>query len=88
MGSGDGASDEYVGLEVLSNQAQSLVAQRHVGLCQLAQAVVLTPHDLRGALDLAKLAETRLRRLGAMLEADRAGELVAELTIRDRARTL
>lgn len=76
------AGDAYVALEQLSDRAESLTAQRHVGLCLLAQAEVLAPHDLRGALDHARLGETQLRVLGASLEADRAAELIARLTLR------
>lgn len=76
------ASDDYVALEQLSESAEQLSARRHVGLCLLAQAKVLAPHDLRGALDHARLGEAQLRVLGAKLEADRAGELIARLTLR------
>ena len=76
------ASDDYVALEQLSDRAEALSAQRHVGLCLLAQAEVLAPHDQRGALDHARLGEAQLRVLGARLEADRASELIARLTLR------
>ncbi|KIG12953.1 serine/threonine protein kinase [Enhygromyxa salina] len=76
------AGDDYVALEQLSEAAEKLSARRHVGLCLLAQAKVLAPHDLRGALDHARLGEAQLRVLGAKLEADRAGELIARLTLR------
>ncbi|MCA9701024.1 MAG: hypothetical protein KC431_26090, partial [Myxococcales bacterium] len=80
------AGDDYVALQQLANRAETLLAQRHLGLCQLAQAQVLAPHDVRGALDHARLSEGLLRRLGAKLEADRASELVAQLVAIDRAR--
>lgn len=76
------ASDDYVALEELSDRAERLSARRHMGLCLLAQAEVLAPHDLRGALDHARLGETQLRVLGAKLEADRAARLIARLTAR------
>ncbi|MFO7565777.1 MAG: protein kinase [Enhygromyxa sp.] len=76
------AGDDYVALEQLSERAETLGAQRHVGLCMLAQAEVLAPHDPRGALDHARLGEAQLRVLGIKLEADRAGELIARLTLR------
>jgi tetratricopeptide (TPR) repeat protein len=82
LGHPDHAGDDYVALEQLSDRAESLSARRHVGLCLLAQAEVLAPHDLRGALDHARLGETQLRVLGASLEADRAAELIARLTLR------
>ena len=82
LGAPDHAGDDYVALEQLSIRAEELGAQRHVGLCLLAQAEVLAPHDPRGALDLARLGEAQLRVLGARLEADRAGELIARLTLR------
>ncbi len=82
LGHPNHAGDDYVALEELSDRAESLTAQRHVGLCLLAQAEVLAPHDLRGALDHARLGETQLRVLGASLEADRAAELIARLTLR------
>ncbi|NVB38818.1 protein kinase [Pseudenhygromyxa sp. WMMC2535] len=80
------AGDDYVALQQLASRAESLLAKRHLGLCQLAQAEVIAPYDLRGALDHARLAEGQLRRLGAKLDADRASELVARLTIEDRGR--
>ena len=76
------AGDDYIALEQLSDRAERLSAQRHVGLCLLAQAEVLAPVDLRGALDHARLGETQLRVLGAELEADRAAQLIARLTSR------
>ncbi|PRQ09531.1 serine/threonine-protein kinase [Enhygromyxa salina] len=82
LGDPNHASDDYVALEQLSEVAERLGARRHVGLCLLAQAKVLAPHDLRGALDHARLGEAQLRVLGAGLEADRAGELIASLTLR------
>jgi tetratricopeptide (TPR) repeat protein/predicted Ser/Thr protein kinase len=82
LGHPNHAGDDYVALEQLSDRAESLSARRHVGLCLLAQAEVLAPHDLRGALDHARLGETQLRVLGASLEADRAAELIARLTLR------
>ncbi|PRP96583.1 Serine/threonine-protein kinase PrkC [Enhygromyxa salina] len=82
LGDPNHASDDYVALEQLSDRAEKLSAQRHVGLCLLAQAEVLAPHDLRGALDHARLGEAQLRVLGATLEADRAAELIARLTLR------
>jgi tetratricopeptide (TPR) repeat protein len=82
LGDPNHAGDDYVALEQLSDRAESLSAQRHVGLCLLAQADVLAPHDLRGALDHARLGEAQLRVLGAVIEADRAAELVARLTLR------
>ena len=82
LGHPNHGADDYVALEELSDRAESLTAQRHVGLCLLAQAEVLAPHDLRGALDHARLGETQLRVLGASLEANRAAELIARLTLR------
>src|SRR5690606_7918544 len=82
LGDPNHAGDDYVALEQLSDRAETLGAQRHVGLCLLAQAEVLAPHDPRGALDHARLGEAQLRVLGIKLEADRAGELIARLTLR------
>lgn len=82
LGDPNHAGDDYVALEQLSDRADELGAQRHVGLCLVAQAEVLAPHDPRGALDHARLGEAQLRVLGAKLEADRAGELIARLTLR------
>jgi tetratricopeptide (TPR) repeat protein len=82
LGDPNHASDDYVALEQLSESAEQLSARRHVGLCLVAQAKVLAPHDLRGALDHARLGEAQLRVLGAKLEADLAGELIARLTLR------
>jgi tetratricopeptide (TPR) repeat protein len=82
LGDPNHAGDDYVALEQLSHRAETLGAQRHVGLCLLAQAEVLAPHDPRGALDHARLGEAQLRVLGLKLEADRAGELIARLTLR------
>ncbi len=82
LGDPNHAGDDYVALEQLSDRAEALGAQRHVGLCLLAQAEVLAPHDPRGALDHARLGEAQLRVLGVRLEADRAGELIAKLTLR------
>ncbi|HVH99041.1 MAG TPA: protein kinase [Enhygromyxa sp.] len=82
LGDPNHAGDDYVALEQLSVRAEALGAQRHVGLCLLAQAEVLAPHDPRGALDHARLGEAQLRVLGIKLEADRAGELIARLTLR------
>lgn len=82
LGDPNHAGDDYVALEQLSARADGLGAQRHVGLCLCAQAEVLAPHDPRGALDHARLGEAQLRVLGIKLEADRAGELIARLTLR------
>jgi predicted ATPase len=82
LGDPNHAGDDYVALEQLSDRAEMLGAHRHVGLCLLAQAEVLAPHDPRGALDHARLGEAQLRVLGIKLEADRAGELIARLTLR------
>jgi tetratricopeptide (TPR) repeat protein len=73
------AGDDYVALERLIERAEGLPAARHVGLCLLAQAEVLRPHDLRGAIDHARLAESRLRGLGAIREADQAHALLERL---------
>ena len=70
------AGDDYVALERLIERAEGLPASRHVGLCLLAQAEVLRPHDLRGAIDHARLSESRLRGLGAVREADQAHALL------------
>lgn len=75
-GSRPNAGDDYVALERLSERAEGLMASRHVGLCLLAQAEVLRPHDPRGALDHARLAEGRLRSLGALREAELASVLI------------
>lgn len=74
--SGD-LGDAYVALERLIERAEGLSASRHVGLCLLAQAEILQPHDRRGAIDHAQLAENRLRSLGALREADLALALLA-----------
>ncbi|MFV8749157.1 serine/threonine-protein kinase PknK [Nannocystaceae bacterium ST9] len=71
--------NDYVALERLIERAEGLPAARHVGLCLLAQAEVLRPHDLRGAIDHARLAESRLRGLGAIREADQAHALLERL---------
>jgi tetratricopeptide (TPR) repeat protein len=73
------AGDDYVALERLIERAEGLPAARHVGLCLLAQAEVLRPHDLRGAIDHARVAESRLRGLGAVREADQAHALLDRL---------
>ncbi len=76
---GHDAGDDYVKLERLIERAEGLPAARHVGLCLLAQAEVLGPHDLRGAIDHARLAESRLRGLGAVREADQAHAMIERL---------
>lgn len=86
LGEPDHAGDDYVAIESLSERAEELGAERHFGLCLYSRAEVLAPIDLRSALEHARLAEVRLRRLGAILEADRAGQLAARLALADRAR--
>jgi len=86
LGAPDHAGDDYVAIESLAEQAEALHAARHVGLSLLARAEVLAPIDLRSALEHARLAESRLRRMGALAEAELAAELVASLVRSDRRR--